>query len=278
MNEIILKKALSSDVKQYEVNSPLIASKALPGQFVIIRLSQKGERIPLTIANCDTLKGTITLIVQEVGKTTRQMGHFSEGDIIPDIAGPLGTPSEIHNFGTVIMVGGGIGIAPIYPIAKAMKKAGNEVISIIGARCSDLLFFKDILTACSDELIVTTDDGSCGQQGFVTDVLKTIIASGKKIDRVITIGPAIMMKMVAEVTRPFSIPTIASLNSIMVDGTGMCGACRVEVGGETKFACVDGPDFDAHKVDFNLLMQRLATYIPEEKESSEHYCRCSESK
>ncbi|HHS49647.1 MAG TPA: sulfide/dihydroorotate dehydrogenase-like FAD/NAD-binding protein [candidate division Zixibacteria bacterium] len=278
MNKIIEKIVLSKDVKQYIVECSAIAQKALAGQFVVIRICETGERIPLTIADSDKAEGTITLIVQEVGKTTRQMGFLEVGDSILDIAGPLGTPSEIEHFGTVVMIGGGIGIAPLYPITKAMKAAGNKVISIIGARCADLLFYQDLMAAQSDMIIETTDDGTCGRQGFVTDALSELIESGERIDRVVAIGPAIMMKMVAETTRPHGIPTIASLNSIMVDGTGMCGACRVEVGGETKFACVDGPDFDAHAVNFDLLIQRLAMYLPEEKIADEHFCRCSSAK
>ncbi len=278
MNEILLKKSLSEDVKQYIVNAPLIAKKALPGQFVVIRICEIGERIPLTIADSDPEKGTITLIVQEVGKTTRQLGTFAQGQKILDIAGPLGTPSEIENFGTVVMIGGGIGIAPIFPITKAMKAAGNTVISIIGARCADLLFYQDLMTAHSDEVIITTDDGTCGLKGFVTDALDELIQSGRKIDRVVTIGPPIMMKMVSILTKKHGIPTIASLNSIMVDGTGMCGACRVEVGGETKFTCVDGPDFDAHKVDFDLLIHRLDNYTPQEREANSKFCNCTDKK
>ena len=271
MNEIIEKKALSADTNFFVVDSPMIAKKARPGQFVVIRICAEGERIPLTIADSDPETGTITLIVQEVGKTTRQMGFMKVGESIIDIAGPLGKPSEIENFGTVVMVGGGIGIAPIYPITKAMKAIGNRVITIIGARNESLLFYRDQLGAVSDELLITTDDGSCGRHGFVTDELSRLIEEGIDIARVVAIGPPIMMKMVSEVTRPKKIPTVVSLNSIMVDGTGMCGACRVEVGGETKFTCVDGPEFDGHAVNFDLLMQRLNMYRKEEHQADECY-------
>ncbi|RKZ29055.1 sulfide/dihydroorotate dehydrogenase-like FAD/NAD-binding protein [bacterium] len=269
MNTILKKETLSPSVKLYEIEAPLIAQKALPGQFVVVRIVEEGERIPLTIADSDPERGILTLIVQEVGKTTEHMGLLDEGMAILDVAGPLGLPSEIENYGTVVMVGGGIGIAPIYPITKGMKAAGNRVISIIGARSENLLFYIDKMKAVSDEFIITTDDGTSGIKGFVTDELKRLIDEGVKIDRVVAIGPTIMMKMVSEVTRPYEIPTIVSLNSIMVDGTGMCGACRVEIDGETKFACVDGPEFDGHKVDFDLLMQRQAMYIEQEKKSLE---------
>ncbi len=271
MNEILRKETLSPSVKLYEIDAPLIAQKALPGQFVVVRIVEEGERIPLTIADSDSEKGTLILIVQEVGKTTKHMGLLEEGTKIIDVVGPLGVPSEIENFGTVVMVGGGIGIAPIYPITKAMKKAGNKVISIIGARSKELLFYEDKMKAVSDELCITTDDGSYGTKGFVTDELKRIIQEHGTIDRVVAIGPEIMMKMVCEVTKPHKIPTIVSLNSIMVDGTGMCGACRVEVGGETKFTCVDGPEFDGHKVNFDLLMKRQKMYTNQEEEAMEHF-------
>ncbi len=272
MNKIIRKEKLSADIKLYVVETPQIALKALPGQFVVIRICETCERIPLTIADSDPAAGTITMIVQEVGKTTRRMGLIEVGDTIVDVAGPLGNPSEIENFGTVVIIGGGIGIAPIYPIVRAMKKAGNRVITIIGTRCGDLLFYLDQLGAVSDELLITTDDGSRGRKGFVTEELQRLIDGGTKIDRVVAIGPTIMMKMVSEVTRPYKIPTIVSLNSIMVCSTGMCGSCRVEVDGETKFACVDGPEFDGHKVNFDLLMQRLDMYTSQERESDKHFC------
>jgi len=271
MNRIVKKATLAPAVKLYEIDNPLIAQKALPGQFAVVRISEGGERIPLTIADSNPDKGIITLIVQEIGKTTIHMGLLEEGTDILDVIGPLGVPSEIENFGTVVMVGGGIGIAPIYPITKAMKAAGNKVISIIGARSENLLFYIEKMKAVSDEFVITTDDGTSGTKGFVTDELKRIIDNGTKIDRVVAIGPSIMMKMVSEVTRPYKIPTIVSLNSIMVDGTGMCGACRIEVGGETKFACVDGPEFDGHKVDFDLLIKRQSMYLEQEKESMEHF-------
>jgi ferredoxin--NADP+ reductase len=270
MVEIIKKEVIAPEVKLFEVDAPLVAEKALPGQFVVIRLTETGERIPLTIA--DTDKKNITLVVQEVGKTTKEMGMMSEGDTIADCIGPLGRPSEIKNFGTCICIGGGAGIAPIYPIARALKKFGNTVISIIGARSKELLFFENRMKKVSDEFYITTDDGSYGRKGFVSDQLLDIIKRGTTINRVIAIGPTIMMKVVCGVTKPYNIKTIVSLDPIMVDGTGMCGACRVEVGGETKFACVDGPEFDGHLVNFDLLMKRQRMYLKEEKEAIEKFC------
>jgi len=271
--KIIEKKSLAEKIKQYKVEAPLIAEKAQPGQFVVIRICEEGERIPLTIAKKDPEKGTITLIVQEVGKTTTQMDNLDCGNEILDLMGPLGNPSEIEKFGTVICIGGGIGIAPVHPIAKALKEAGNKVISIIGAREEKLLFFIDEMDEASHELFITTDDGSMGRKGFVTNTLQDLIDEGVKIDRVIAIGPEIMMKAVADLTRRYEIKTIVSLNSIMIDGTGMCGGCRVEVGGETKFTCIDGPEFDGHQVDFEQLIQRQQAYKDEEEHSMEHYCK-----
>ncbi len=264
------KEELAPGIKLFEVENPYIAEKALPGQFIVVIAHEKGERIPLTIVDTDKEKGTFTMIFQEVGKTTKYLGTcLNEGDEIPHVIGPLGRPSEIENFGTVIGVGGGVGIAPLYPIIRALKEKGNTIISIIGARTKELLILEDWVRKVSDEVYITTDDGSYGRKGFVSDVLKELLESGRKIDRVIAIGPTIMMKVCADVTRPFGVKTIVSLNPIMVDGTGMCGACRVEVGGETKFACVDGPEFDGHEVNFDLLLKRLAAYKEQEKISLE---------
>jgi ferredoxin--NADP+ reductase len=267
VNEIVSKQNLSPEIKLYEVKSPLIAQKRKAGQFVVIRLDEKGERIPLTIADSDPQEGTITLVVQEVGATTKRMGEFKEGQRFWDVVGPLGKPTEIEKYGTVVCVGGGVGNAVVYPIAKAMKAVGNRVISIIGARTKDLLVLEEENRQTSDELCVTTDDGSYGKRGFVTDELARVLKERTEVDLVVAIGPAIMMKAVCDLTKNFNIRTIVSLNSIMVDGTGMCGACRVEVGGKTKFVCVDGPEFDGHEVDFDLLLARLRMYLPEEKEA-----------
>jgi len=264
MYKIINQQKIGENMGLLEVEAPQIAKKAKAGQFVIVRIAEKGERIPLTIADYDLEKGTVTLIFQEVGRTTKRMGLLKTGDYILDLVGPLGEPTEIENYGTVVCIGGGVGIAPIYPIARALKAAGNKVISIIGARCQNLLFWEDKMQAVSDELLIATDDGSVGHKGFVTDVLKEKMKA-EKIDRVWAIGPMVMMKAVSQVTKPAEIKTIVSLNPIMVDGTGMCGACRVQVGSETKFACVDGPEFDGHLVDFDLAMRRLAYYKDEEK-------------
>ena len=273
MFKILEKEVLGPHVNKFIVEAPLIAKKHKPGQFVVLRLHEKGERIPVTIAETDMEKGTITLIVQEVGKTTYELGDMEPGDSIMDVIGPLGKPAEIENYGTVVTIGGGVGTAIVYPETKAFKEAGNYVISIIGFRNKDLIIFEEEMRKHSDELYVTTDDGSYGMKGFVSDKLKELIDSGKKIDLVVAIGPAIMMKVVCDVTRDKNIKTIVSLNSIMVDGTGMCGACRVEVGGETKFACVDGPEFDGHLVNFDLLLKRLATYREQEKIALERYLK-----
>lgn len=270
MYKILVKRVLAPNVKLFELEAPRIAKKALPGQFVILRIDEDGERVPLTIADFNREKGTVTIIFQEVGATTKQLGELNEGDSLLDLVGPLGKETHIEKFGTVVCVGGGIGIAPVYPIARGMKEAGNNVISIIGARNKDILIYEEEMAAVSDKLFVTTDDGSKGHKGFVTDPLKQLIESGTKIDLVMAIGPVIMMRNVAETTRHHKIPTVVSLNPIMVDGTGMCGGCRVSVGDETKFACVDGPEFDAHKVDFDALISRQKMYLPHEKKHSEH--------
>lgn len=271
MNEIVLKKMLSPEIKLYKIKSPLIAKKRKAGQFVVVRLDQKGERVPLTIADSDPQEGTITLVVQEVGMTTKKLGLLKEGDVLWDVVGPLGKPTEIEKFGTVVCVGGGVGNAVVYPIAKAMKAAGNRVISIIGARTKGLLVLEEENRAVSDEIHVTTDDGSYGNHGFVTDELAGLLKDGLQVDLVVAIGPAIMMKAVCDLTKSHSIRTVVSLNSIMVDATGMCGACRVDVGGKTKFACVDGPEFDGHQVNFDLLVARLRMYLSEEKRAMEAF-------
>lgn len=278
MYEILYREDLAPVSKLLIVKAPLVARKARAGQFVVVRANEKGERIPLTIADFDRGEGTLTLIFQEVGKSTMLLGTMKPGDFLASVVGPLGLPSEVENFGTVICVGGGVGIAPMYPIARELKEAGNEVISIIGARNKDLLFWEDKMRAVSDELIVTTDDGSYGRKALVTEPLKEILSSGRKIAKIWAIGPAIMMKFVALTTQPFGVETIVSLNSIMVDGTGMCGACRVSVGGQTRFVCVEGPEFDGHLVDWNLLLERQRQYLEQEKlavdEWKSHECKC----
>jgi ferredoxin--NADP+ reductase len=262
-NEIVVKKELAPSIKLMVVYTPLVARKFKPGQFVIVRVCEEGERIPLTIADADN--DNITIVFQEVGKTTKMLGRLNVGDRILNLLGPLGRPTHIENYGHVCCVGGGVGVAALYPIAKALKEAGNRVTSIIGARTKDLIIFEDEMRRVSDELYITTDDGSKGERGFVTDVLKRLLEKNI-FDRVFAIGPAIMMKVVSDVTKTKNIKTIVSLNPIMIDGTGMCGGCRVIVGGETKFACVDGPDFDGHLVDFNHLLLRLKMYEKQEKE------------
>jgi len=270
MYRIVTKRTLTPDVKLFEVEAPAVARKAKPGQFIVLRIDEKGERIPITIVDPNAKDGTITLIVQEVGKTTKKLGTMKEGDKIANIVGPLGIPSEIKKYGQVVVIGGGVGIAEAYPEAKALKEAGNRVICIIGARNKDLLILEKEMREVSDEFYITTDDGTKGRKGFVTDVLKDLI-SQKKIDHVSAIGPTIMMKVVSEVTRPHGIKTVVNLNPIMLDGTGMCGVCRVTIGGETKFACVDGPSFDGHLVDFDELMARQKIYLKDEKLSTEIY-------
>ena len=264
MNEIKGSEWLAPDIKLFIISAPKIAVRRKAGQFVIVRLKEGGERIPLTIVDSDPAKGTITLIVQSVGKTTIELTRMNHNDSILDIVGPLGNPSEIRNFGTAICIGGGVGNAIAYPCAIALKKAGNHTISIIGARTKNLVILEDDLRKTVDEVYVTTDDGSCGRSGFVTDELKRLI-SERQIDYVIAIGPIPMMKAVAECTRTLGIKTVVSLNPIMIDGTGMCGGCRAQVNNQTVFVCVDGPEFDAHKVNFELLAKRNRTYENQEK-------------
>jgi len=269
---ILEKRPLGPAIKEYVIEAPDVARTAAAGQFVVIRLHERGERIPLTIVECDPRTGGVTLVVQEVGKSTREMGErFDVGDSVLDVAGPLGVPSEIEEYGTVICVGGGLGIAPLFPIARDLHRAGNVVIGILGARNKELLFYEDKMSAVCNELHVMTDDGSNGHKGFVSDPLREILASGREVQRVWAIGPAIMMKVCSAVTREFGVRTIVSLNSVMIDGTGMCGGCRVEVGGASRFACVDGPEFDGHQVDFELLLSRQGYYAKEEACSLERY-------
>lgn len=266
MYEIIEKKVLSDTVKLMKVKAPLVAQKAQPGQFIILRIDEKGERIPLTIADTDKKQGTVTIIFLEVGKTTKQLGSLDVGDSIENFAGPLGRSSEVKKYGTVVCVGGGVGIAPLYPIVKALKQAGNHVISILGAKTADLLLLEKEINAYSDEFYIATDDGSKGKKGFVSDVLLQVIEK-QSVDMVMAIGPIIMMKVVSNLTKKYHIKTLVSLNPIMVDGTGMCGGCRVSIDGKTKFACVDGPEFDGHKVDYENLMLRNRRFVHEEGES-----------
>lgn len=282
MYKIIFKSELAPSVKLFKVEAPLIAKKAQPGQFIILRIDEHGERIPLTIADFDRTAGTVTLIFQEIGASTLELGRLNQGDFLTDIVGPLGKATHIETGKTVVCIGGGIGIAPIYPIARGLQEAGNEVISIIGARSKDILFWEEQMRAVSRNLYITTDDGTRGRHGLVTDVLKELINFKMKINEVIAIGPVIMMKFVAELTRNYNIPTVVSLNPVMVDGTGMCGGCRVSVGSENKFACVDGPEFDAHKIDFDGLMARQRFYKAQEKKAldrcqnagGDHICQC----
>ncbi len=279
MYKIVAKKVLAPAIKQFQIQAPEIAARARPGQFVVLRIDEKGERIPLTIADYDPKGGTVILVFQEAGRTTMELGRLEEGDSILDLVGPLGKPSEIRRYGKVICIGGGVGIAAIYPIARALKEAGNEVVSIIGARCRDHLFLVEKMGEVSDALEITTDDGSAGRKGFVTGVLQDLLVGEEGIDLVVAIGPPAMMRAVAELTRPYRVRTVVSLNPIMVDGIGMCGACRVAVGGKTRFACVDGPEFNAHLVDWPVVMQRARMFREEEKRAVEDYflgseCRC----
>ncbi len=276
MHKILSKQTLASGVKRFEVLAPEIAQRRQAGQFVILRVHEEGERIPITIADANPAIGTITLIVQEVGMTTRLMGQKDAGDDLPDVCGPLGAPTHIENFGHCVCLAGGVGVAEIYPVVQALKTAGNQVTAIIGARSKELLILENEMKQAAHRLIVTTDDGSYGIHGLVIKPLQGMMARGEKIDRVFCIGPVPMMRAVAELTRPAKIPAIVSLNPVMVDGTGMCGGCRVTIGGKIKFACVDGPDFDAHKVDFDELVRRQQMYRCEEKEALERFVKSLE--
>jgi ferredoxin--NADP+ reductase len=263
--KILEREDLVPGIHLFKMAAPAVAQKARAGQFVVVRIDEKGERIPLTIADWDSDKGTVTIVFMEVGATTARLALLKKGDAIADFVGPLGIPAEIEKYGTVVCVAGGVGAAPVAPVARALKKAGNRIITILGARSKDLLFWEDVLKSTSDRMIVTTDDGSYGRKGVVTLPLKELLDSGEKIDRVIAIGPVVMMKFCSFTTAPAGVKTVVSLNPIMVDGTGMCGCCRVSVSGETKFACVDGPDFDGHQVDWDLLAARQRIYLGEEK-------------
>jgi len=269
--QIVEAKVLATAVKQLKIFAPEIAKKRKPGQFVVLRINEEGERIPLTIADADAESGILTIIFQEVGKSTIQLGTLKTGDSIADLIGPLGIPTHVEKIGTVVCIGGGIGIAPVYPIAKAMREAGNMVLSIIGARTKDLLILEEEMRKVSTALKVSTDDGSYGYHGFVSDVLQDVIDEGTHIDLVAAIGPVPMMRVVCNVTRNKNIKTIVSLNPIMVDATGMCGSCRVTVGGRTRFVCVDGPEFDGHEVNFAELVKRQRAYLDQEKQALEFF-------
>jgi len=277
MYQILQKVDLVPKVHLYKIDAPNVAKKAQAGQFIIIRIDEKGERIPLTMADWDAKEGSVTVVVMEVGATTSRLAQLKTGDYISDFVGPLGLPTHIEPEGHVVCVAGGFAVATIYPIARAMKARGNKVTAILGARNKDLLFWEDRLKTVSDKLIVTTDDGSYGRKGLVTEPLKELCQSDKTVKRVIAIGPSIMMKFSSLTTKPFGVKTIVSLNPIMVDGTGMCGCCRVSVNGVTRFVCVDGPDFDGHQVDWDLLLARQRSYVDEEKRAMEDWrCRCGQ--
>lgn len=271
MHKILKKEILAPSIKLFEIEAPLVAKKAKAGQFIILRVQSCGERIPLTIADFDRERGAVTCVFQEVGKTTMELGALDEGDCIMDFVGPLGVPSHIENYGRVACIGGGVGVAPVYPIARALKEAGNEIIGIMGARTGELVFWEDRMRAACSELLVTTDDGSYARKGFVTDALREVIEQKGNIALCIAIGPPPMMRAAANLTRGYNLKTIVSLNSLMVDGTGMCGCCRVTVGGETKFTCVDGPEFDGHLVDFDEMARRAVIYKPQEKKALDLY-------
>ncbi len=275
MFEIKEKKQLATIIFQMVISAPRIAKKALPGQFIIIRIDERGERVPLTIQDSDAEAGTISIVFQVAGKTTTYLSELNAGDMLLDVVGPLGNPTELpEGKSKVVCVGGGVGTACMYPQVKELSKRGSEVTAIVGARTKELVILEDDLRKYATKLIICTDDGSYGRKGFVSDALKEILDSGDKPDLVIAIGPLIMMRVIADLTKPYGVHTIVSLNPIMVDGTGMCGGCRVTVGGEVKFTCVDGPEFDAHKVDFNELLMRQRYYLEEEKTSKEKYvCR-----
>lgn len=277
MFRIVETKFLSADVKEFHIEAPAVARKQKPGQFVILRVHERGERIPLTIAGSDPERGTVSVIVQGIGKSTRLMNRLEAGDYLMDVVGPLGRPSEVERFGTVVTIGGGVGTAIAFPVCAALKAAGNKVIAIIGARTRDLVILEEETRRFADETLVVTDDGSHGRKGVVIDPLRELIERGEHLDYVLAIGPVPMMAAVAEITRPHHIRTVVSLNSIMIDGTGMCGGCRVQVGGETRFACVDGPEFDAHEVDFKTLSARNTAYRPDERESLETFERAADA-
>jgi NAD(P)H-flavin reductase len=270
MSKIIEKEYFSEAVVRLVVEAPQIAKSRKAGHFVIVKTGRKGERIPLTIADADVARGTITLIIQKVGVTSSKICNLEVGDEITDLVGPLGKPTHIEKVGTVLASGGGVGVAPLLPIVKAFKEAGNRVITVLAARMKDLIILEEQIRGYSDEVLIMTDDGSYGKKGLVTQGMEEVILR-EKVDLVVTVGPAVMMKFVTKLTGKFNIPTVASLNTLMVDGTGMCGACRVSVGGETKFVCVDGPEFDAHQVDFDEMLMRLDAYKPSEAEAYETF-------
>ena len=269
MYKIVRKKALNPTVTLMDIEAPAVAKKAAPGQFIILRTDENGERIPLTVADFDREKGTVTIIFQIVGATTEKLNHMNEGECLHDFAGPLGRATHTEGLKKVAVVGGGVGCAIAYPVAKKLHQVGCEVHSIVGFRNKDLVILEDEFKACSDKLCMMTDDGSYGTKGLVTNALKELIDSGEQYDEVIAIGPLIMMKFVAATTKEYGIKTVVSMNPIMIDGTGMCGGCRLSVGGETKFACVDGPEFDGHLVDFDEAMRRSTMYKPFEKRKYE---------
>ncbi|MGC8595413.1 MAG: sulfide/dihydroorotate dehydrogenase-like FAD/NAD-binding protein [Candidatus Kryptoniota bacterium] len=269
MFEIVEKEVLARGITKFVIKAPFVARKRKAGNFVIIRVNEHGERIPLTIVDSNVSAGTITIIVQTIGKTTKLLSMQNAGDYLLDVAGPLGNPTPVHNYGHVVCIGGGVGTAEVYPIARALKDAGNRVVTIVGAKSKDLVILENELRDFCDEVIVTTDDGTYGMKGLVTDALNEYLKRAEKVGAVYAIGPIIMMKAVSDFTKPLSIKTFVSLNPIMMDGTGMCGACRVTVGGSTKFACVDGPEFEGHEVDFDELIARNRTYLQQEKLSLE---------
>ncbi|MBI4181308.1 MAG: sulfide/dihydroorotate dehydrogenase-like FAD/NAD-binding protein [Chloroflexi bacterium] len=271
MYKILFKQDLVPNVHLFKIEAPKVAKKAQAGQFVVIRVDEKGERIPLTIADWKQEEGSITIVFMEVGTTTHRLALLQAGDSLLNFVGPLGLPTHIEHFGTVVCVAGGFAVATIMPIARALKEKGNKVIAMLGARNKDLIFWEDQLRSVSDQLIVTTNDGSYARKGLVTEPLKELLESDERIDRVIAIGPSLMMKFCAKTTEPFGVKTIVSLNPIMVEGTGMCGCCRVSIGGVTKFACMDGPEFDGYQVDWDLLLARQRIYLEEEKISFEQW-------
>jgi len=277
MNKIVEKEFFSENVVRLEIEAPRIAKARRAGHFVIVKVGETGERIPLTIASADPVKGTITLVIQRVGVSSRRLAKLNVGDCITDLVGPLGEATHIEKVGTVLACGGGVGVAPLLPIVEALKKAGNKVITVLAARNKELIILEDQIRQFSDEVIVMTDDGSYGQKGLVTDGMEAIMKR-EKVDLSVVIGPAIMMKFASLATKKYNVPTIASLNTIMVDGTGMCGACRITVGGKTKFVCVDGPEFDAHQVDFDEMLLRLSGYKEIEKQAEQDYLHKKENK
>lgn len=278
MSKLLYKEKLAENITLIKVNAPRIAQNAKAGQFVVLRITEEGERIPLTIADTDPKTGEVTIIFQKVGATTKLLDSLKVGDEIKNLLGPLGAPAHIKKVGTAVIIGGGVGIAEILPAIKAQRAVGNKVVTIIGARCKELLILKDRIEKESDELHIITDDGSSGRKGFVSDILKEMLEGDMQIAEVFAVGPVPMMEVIANITKPANIKTVVSLNPIMLDATGMCGVCRVIVGGHTKFACVDGPEFDGHLVDFADLRNRLSTFKPEEKQADDHVCKMLSAK